>query len=93
MDGMFLIQAIEVRRELVKPLPRYHTRYPDQDTQSSTPIVGNWPQRHADGRSQNGMNAAESWHSDISKRKRGTRIKNEKTKRKSKTQEFPAQVH
>lgn len=35
--GMFLIQAIVARRELVKPLPRNHTRYSDRDTQSSIP--------------------------------------------------------
>lgn len=35
--GMFLIQAIVVRRELVKPLPRNHTRYSDRDTQSCIP--------------------------------------------------------
>lgn len=30
-------QVIVVRRGLVKPLPRYHTRFSDRDTQSSTP--------------------------------------------------------
>lgn len=34
---MFLTQVIVVRRELVKPLPRNHTRYSDRDTQSSIP--------------------------------------------------------
>lgn len=40
--GYFLIQAILVRRDLVKPLPRHHTRHLDRDTQSSAPgsVIG-----------------------------------------------------